>query len=47
METLQLHHFQTVATVELIAKAAEVLQVAHPSLSKKVTRLVKELRVPF
>ncbi|MFF2876505.1 LysR family transcriptional regulator [Gottfriedia sp. NPDC057991] len=47
MELLQLKYFQTVAKLEHITKAAEVLQIAQPSLSKTITRLENDLGVPL
>lgn len=47
MELLQLKYFQTVATMENITQAAEVLYISQPSLSRAITRLEKDLGVPL
>jgi DNA-binding transcriptional LysR family regulator len=43
MELLQLRHFCTVAKIENITKAAEVLNISQPSLSKTIINLETEL----
>lgn len=47
MELLQLKYFITVASMEHISKAAEMLHVSQPSLSKTISRLEKELGIPL
>ena len=43
MDLLQLHYFRTVASLEHMTKAAEVLYVSQPSLSRTISNLEKEL----
>lgn len=45
MDILQLQYFQTVARLENITRAAEVLYVAQPNLSVSIKRLEKDLGV--
>lgn len=47
MELLQLRYFQTVARLGHMTKAAEVLHVAQPSLSRSIARLEQEIGVPL
>lgn len=47
MELLQLKYFLTIASMEHISKAAEMLYVSQPSLSKTISRLEKELGTPL
>ncbi|HWO95444.1 MAG TPA: LysR family transcriptional regulator [Bacillus sp. (in: firmicutes)] len=47
MDLLHLRYFQTVARLEHMTKAAEVLHIAQPSLSKTISRLEKSLGVPL
>ncbi|MCY7834316.1 LysR family transcriptional regulator, partial [Bacillus spizizenii] len=43
MELLKLKYFQTVAFTEHMSKAAELLNIAQPSLSLTIKRLENEL----
>lgn len=45
MDLLQLQYFQTIARLENISRAAEVLYVAQPNLSASLKRLEQELGV--
>lgn len=45
MDLLQLTYFRTVASLEHMTKAAEVLHVSQPSLSRTISNLEKELGV--
>lgn len=47
MELLQLKYFITTAKLEQITKAAEVLNIAQPSLSKTIARLEEHVGVPL
>lgn len=47
MELLQLQYFQTTAKLEQITKAAEVLNITQPSLSKTIARLEEHVGVPL
>ncbi|WP_201008926.1 LysR family transcriptional regulator [Paenibacillus glycanilyticus] len=47
MELLQLHYFRTVAKYEHMTKAAEVLRIAQPALSKTISRLEEDVGVPL
>jgi DNA-binding transcriptional LysR family regulator len=47
MEMLQLHYFQMVAKLEHMTKAAEILQIAQPALSKTIARLEADVGVPL
>jgi LysR family transcriptional activator of glutamate synthase operon len=47
LNLLQLKYFQTVAHLEHITKAAEVLSIAQPSLSKTISQLEEDLGVPL
>ena len=47
MDLLQLHYFRTVARLQHMTMAAEVLNVAQPALSKTIARLERELGVPL
>lgn len=47
MELLQLQYFLTTAKLEQITKAAEVLNIAQPSLSKTIARLEEHIGVPL
>jgi DNA-binding transcriptional LysR family regulator len=47
MELLQLAHFQVVARLEHMTRAAEELNVTQPSLSRTIARLERELGVPL
>lgn len=47
MELLQLAHFRVVAQLEHMTRAAEVLHVTQPSLSRSISRLERELGVPL
>ena len=45
MELLQLRYFVTVAHLEHMTKAAEMLCISQPSLSRTITNLEKELNI--
>ncbi|GAB6930731.1 LysR family transcriptional regulator [Paenibacillus sp. JCM 10914] len=45
MDLLSLRYFQTVARLENMTKAAEMLQVSQPALSKMIGNLEKELTI--
>lgn len=45
MELLQLKYFQTIAKIEHISKAAQILHIAQPSLSQTLKRLESEVGV--
>lgn len=47
MELLQLKYFLTTAKLEQITKAANVLNISQPSLSKTITRLEEHIGVPL
>ena len=47
MEWQQLKYFQTVANLQHISKAAKVLSITQPALSRAILRLEKELGVPL
>lgn len=47
MELLQLKYFQAVAEMEHITKAAQMLNVTQPSLSKTIARLEEDVGVPL
>lgn len=47
MDLLQLKYFQTVAGTENITKAAAILYISQPSLSRAISRLEKDLGVPL
>lgn len=47
MELLQLKYFQTVARLEHMTRAAEVLGIAQPALSQTIARLEEELGTPL
>ncbi|MDR3541133.1 MAG: LysR family transcriptional regulator [Desulfosporosinus sp.] len=47
MEWTQLQYFQTVAQLEHVTKAAEVLSISQPALSRSIARLEEELGVPL
>ncbi|WP_261301603.1 LysR family transcriptional regulator [Paenibacillus andongensis] len=45
MDLLALRYFQTVARLENMTKAAEMLQISQPALSKVIGKLEKELKI--
>ncbi|MBP3965888.1 LysR family transcriptional regulator [Paenibacillus lignilyticus] len=47
MELLQLQYFKTTAKLEQMTKAAEILQIAQPSLSRTISRLEEHFGVPL
>jgi LysR family transcriptional activator of glutamate synthase operon len=47
MELLQLRYFRTVARMEHMTKAAQVLCIAQPALSKTISRLEEDVGVPL
>ena len=47
MDLLQLLYFRTVASLEHMTRAAEVLHVSQPSLSRTISNLEKELGTPL
>ncbi|NOU99269.1 LysR family transcriptional regulator [Paenibacillus planticolens] len=47
MELLQLYYFQVVAKLEHMTKAAEMLRIAQPALSKTISRLEADLGAPL
>lgn len=47
MELLQLHYFLTVARLEHVTEAAQVLHVTQSSLSKTIQRLEEDLGAPL
>lgn len=47
MELLHLSYFQTIARLESLTQAADVLHVSQPSLSKILKRLETELGYPL
>jgi len=47
MDLMQLHCFRTVARLQHMTMAAEILNVAQPALSKTIARLERELGVPL
>ena len=46
MKISQLHYFTTVAQLENISKAAELLHISQPTLSKNIAALETELMTP-
>ncbi|MGO1055252.1 LysR family transcriptional regulator [Crossiella sp. CA198] len=47
MDLLALRHFQTLARLEHVGRAADQLRIAQPSLSRTLTRLEQDLGVPL
>ncbi|MBP2653459.1 MAG: transcriptional regulator, LysR family [Firmicutes bacterium] len=47
MELHQLIYFKTVANLEHVSKAAEVLAISQPALSRSIAKLEEELGVPL
>lgn len=47
MEWLQLQYFQTVAQLENISRASDVLHVSQPSLTKMIQRLERDVGMPL
>lgn len=47
MDLLQLKYFQTVAKLEHMTKAAQILQIAQPALSATIARLEADVGVPL
>ena len=47
MEWTQFQYFQTVAQLQHFTKAAEVLSISQPALSRSIARLEEELGVPL
>lgn len=47
MKISQLHYFTTVAQLENISKAAELLHISQPTLSKNIAALETELMTPL
>jgi len=47
MDLLQLKYFQTVANLQHMTKAAQLLQVAQPALSVSISRLEEDIGVPL
>ena len=45
MELTLLYYFKTVAEIENITKAAELLYISQPALSKAIAKLEKSLNV--
>lgn len=43
MEFTQLHHFQVVAQTENLSRAAQILYITQPALSKSISKLEKEI----
>ena len=47
MEIQQLQYFQTLAKLEHMTRAAEVLMISQPALSKSISNIEKDLGVPL
>jgi DNA-binding transcriptional LysR family regulator len=47
MEWQQIEYFQVVATMQHMSRAAEVLSISQPALSRSISRLEDELGVPL
>ena len=47
MEIEQLKYFKTVATMEHMTRAAEVLSISQPALSKSIANIEQHLGVPL
>lgn len=47
MEWQQIQYFQVVARIQHITRAAEVLSISQPALSRSIARLEEELEVPL
>lgn len=47
MEWQQIQYFQVVARVQHITRAAEILSISQPALSRSIARLEEELEVPL
>ncbi len=47
MEWEQLEYFQTLARVQHVTKAAEILSISQPALSRSIVRLEGHLGVPL
>jgi DNA-binding transcriptional LysR family regulator len=47
MEWNQLQYFQTVAQIQHFTRAAEILSISQPALSRSIARLEEELGVPL
>ena len=45
MDILQLREFKTIAELQSVSRAAEVLHVAQPSLSRTIKTLEAELNI--
>lgn len=47
MEMEQLQYFKTVATMQHMTRAAEVLAISQPALSKSIASIEQQLGVPL
>ncbi len=47
MDLLQIKYFQTVANMQHMTRAADVLQIAQPALSSMIAKLEADLGVPL
>lgn len=47
MEIEQLQYFKTVATMQHMTRAAEILSISQPALSKSISNIEQELGVPL
>ena len=47
MEIQQLQYFKTLAKLEHMTRAAEVLMISQPALSKSISNIEKDLGVPL
>lgn len=47
MEIEQLQYFKTVATMQHMTRAAEVLAISQPALSKSIANIEQHLGVPL